>query len=71
MNINKLVRRNLSKPFAQRVSTTNILRKVQSGVARMRGNAWALLAQIHEEEKSKFDAIAEANGRLADVKRYV
>lgn len=71
MNIQKLVRRNLSKPMAQRVSTTSVLRRVASGVARIRGDALALLARIHEEEKTKLDAIAEAHMCLARVKRYV
>ena len=71
MNIPKIVRRNHSKPMALRVATSAIIQRVNSGIAKIRGDGAALLAQIHEEDKEKFDAIASAHMCLARVKRYV
>ena len=54
MNTGKAVRQNLARPLGKRIS----LNAIRAGVACIRGNAVALLAQIHREEKTKLDAIA-------------
>lgn len=69
MNIAKLVRRNLSKPYAQRISSNEIRERVASGVAVVRGNSLALLATIHEEIKGQLATLHEAHLALERVKR--
>ena len=58
MNTGKAVKQNLARPLGKRISLNTIRARVESGVACIRGNAVALLAQIHREEKTKLDAIA-------------
>ena len=51
----------------QRISSNEIAQRVASGVARIRGNSVALLAQIHEEEKEKFAALRSVQDWCAEV----
>lgn len=70
MNIAKNVRRNLSRPYAQRIATSVIIHRAESGVAVMRGNSLGLLATIHEEIKNQLASLHEASLALENVKRY-
>ena len=65
MNIAKLVRRNLSLPMSQRVSTNLIRTRIASGFYRMRGSAFALMAQIHREIEPKLAKMRDAELALS------
>jgi hypothetical protein len=56
--------------MAERVSTTRLLDPVTHEVARMRGNAAALLVQIHTEDAEKFEALRRGADKLDSVKSY-
>lgn len=56
--------------MAERVSTTRLLDPIVHEVARMRGNAAALLIQIHTEDAAKFEALRVGAEKLNSIKRY-
>ena len=69
----KLLKRNLKLPLEHRISLERV--KSLEKTARMRGNSFGLMAQIHEEIRPKLEAMREAEdfiqNRRGEFQGYV